>query len=408
MLRSSLLALWLVRHSERGVNQRARRRRRIADGDLSPPRQKPCRTASSQQLQDAFITMAANLRETHDALDRQIEQERRMREELQSLQRQVIRQERLAAIGVLVSGVAHELNNPLQAILGTAELLERAAGSQPRRSKRSRFIKTQSRRAREIIRNLSRFSSQQTGPPALVDLRDVVTAVVQLRQRDLETWRSRSTSSITTTRRCYANFTELQQVVLNFVINAQQAIEAGRPHRRAASSSASSTPGKGAARSAGRWARRGARGRTEAVPAVLHDQAGRQGHRLGLSVSYGIIESYGGDDRLSRERLGRRHVLLRAARRPSPRPGRPRPDGAPTPGQPDDRPPLLHRPYLQAFDATVERVEPRGGRIARHARSHRLLSDVRRPAVRHRDARTARVVDVVDEEDGTIAHVDST
>jgi signal transduction histidine kinase len=47
-----------------------------------------------------------------------------MREELQSLQQQVIRQERLAAIGVLVSGVAHELNNPLQAILGFAELLQ--------------------------------------------------------------------------------------------------------------------------------------------------------------------------------------------------------------------------------------------------------------------------------------------
>ena len=47
-----------------------------------------------------------------------------MREELESLQRQVIRQERLAAIGVLVSGVAHELNNPLQAILGFAELLQ--------------------------------------------------------------------------------------------------------------------------------------------------------------------------------------------------------------------------------------------------------------------------------------------
>ena len=45
-------------------------------------------------------------------------------EELQSLQQQVIRQERLAAIGGLVSGVAHELNNPLQAILGFSELLQ--------------------------------------------------------------------------------------------------------------------------------------------------------------------------------------------------------------------------------------------------------------------------------------------
>ena len=77
------------------------------------------------ELQEAFITMAANLRAARDALDRQVEQERKMREMLQSLQRQVVRQERLAAVGVLVSGVAHELNNPLQAILGTAELLER-------------------------------------------------------------------------------------------------------------------------------------------------------------------------------------------------------------------------------------------------------------------------------------------
>ena len=47
-----------------------------------------------------------------------------MRREVQSLQQQVIRQERLAAIGVLVSGIAHELNNPLQTISGFSELLQ--------------------------------------------------------------------------------------------------------------------------------------------------------------------------------------------------------------------------------------------------------------------------------------------
>ena len=60
-----------------------------------------------------------------------------MREELQSLQRQVIRQERLAAVGQLVSGVAHEINNPLQAILGFAELLQMQRGRARRGQSRS-------------------------------------------------------------------------------------------------------------------------------------------------------------------------------------------------------------------------------------------------------------------------------
>src|SRR5207302_11453056 len=131
--------------------------RRIADGDLSPPVRTAVPNLELAQLQDAFITMAANLREAHNALDRQVEQERKMRETLQSLQRQVVRQERLAAVGVLVSGVAHELNNPLQAILGTAELLERRPELSADAREEIAFLKTQSGRAREIIRNLSRF-----------------------------------------------------------------------------------------------------------------------------------------------------------------------------------------------------------------------------------------------------------
>src|SRR5438105_1644055 len=177
--------------------------------------------------------MAANLREAHHALDRQVEQERRMREMLQSLQRQVVRQERLAAVGVLVSGVAHELNNPLQAILGTAELLERHRELGAEALEEVAFVKTQSGRAREIIRNLSRFSSQQSGPPALVDLRDVIAEVVQLRRRDLDASAIGLDVEFSSTRPVYANFTELEQVTLNFVINAQQSIESdGRQEGR--------------------------------------------------------------------------------------------------------------------------------------------------------------------------------
>src|SRR5207245_1058798 len=161
------LVLWLAHQLARQLDRLRSAVRRIAEGDLSPPARARVPNLELAQLQDAFITMANNLRDTRDALDRQIEQERKMSETLQSLQRQVVRQERLTAVGLLVSGVAHELNNPLQAILGTLELLERHPGLTPDVLDEVAFVKTQSGRAREIIRNLSRFSIQQTGGPTM-------------------------------------------------------------------------------------------------------------------------------------------------------------------------------------------------------------------------------------------------
>src|SRR5205085_9997951 len=144
------------------------------------------------------------------------------------------------------------------------------------------------------LRHLSRFSSQQSGPPALVDLREVVDEVVQLRKRDLDSSGIALSVEAQTERKVYANFTEVEQVTLNFVINAQQSIEA-------------------AARQRGRILIRvfdaGKRVRLEVQddgPGVAPEDEPKlfqpffttkpvgKGTGLGLSVSYGIIESYGG------------------------------------------------------------------------------------------------------------------
>jgi C4-dicarboxylate-specific signal transduction histidine kinase len=288
------LALWISRLFVRDLKRLRNAAQRIADGDLSPATRNPAPNLELAQVQDAFANMATKLRETRDALDRQFEQERKMHEMLQSLQRQVVRQERLAAVGQLVSGVAHELNNPLQAILGTVELLERHEDLRPEVLGEIAFVKTQSGRAREIIRNLSRFSSQQTGPTTLVDMRDVIAEIVLLRKADLDKASIALDIETSSVRKVNANFTELEQVTLNFVFNAQQAIE-------------------GVQRSPGRILIRltdnGENVRLEVGdngPGVRLDDEPKlfqpffttkpvgEGTGLGLSVSYGIVDSYGG------------------------------------------------------------------------------------------------------------------
>ncbi len=267
---------------------------RIAAGDLSPPALRSVPNLEMSELQASFVTMAAKLREARDTLDRQFAQERRMLEAVQSLQRQVVRQERLAAVGLLVSGIAHELNNPLQAILGTIEVMEHDPGVPADVLGDIALVKAQSNRARDIIRNLSRFSKQKPGPPTLVDLRDVISSVVQLRKRELDSAAIALDVETASVRKVLAAFAELEQVLLNFVVNAQQAIE-------------------GSGRKSGRilikLADVGKKVRLEVWddgPGVPEDDEQKlfqpffttkpvgTGTGLGLSVSYGIVDAYGG------------------------------------------------------------------------------------------------------------------
>jgi C4-dicarboxylate-specific signal transduction histidine kinase len=284
---------WLLRAYTSAFDRALVFTKRVAGGDLSPLEPIAMPSREMDQIQRSVIVMVDRMREAHDAIAAQVTEERRIRQELESLQRQVIRQERLAAIGVLVSGVAHELNNPLQAILGFAELLQLRTDLPEDVRQELALIQKESSRASAIIRNLSRFTRQQTMEPTHVRLRDVVASVIELRQRKLEEERIDLHLVQPGDPSALAVFAELQQVVLNFVINAEQAVM-HRDGRHLISIRVEEDNG---------------RGRLEVRdngPGVPPDDEAKlfqpffttkpvgEGTGLGLSVSYGIIQSHGG------------------------------------------------------------------------------------------------------------------
>ena len=267
--------------------------KRVSRGDLTALQTKPMPTAEMHRLQETVASMITNLQKARTSIAAQVDDERRMREELQSLQQQVIRQERLAAIGVLVSGVAHELNNPLQAILGFAELLQMQKDMPEQARSDLTLIQKESARASAIIRNLSRFGRQMS-EPSPVRLRDVVASVLELRQRKLEELNIDVEVDDKSQGVVMAIFTELQQVVLNFAINAEQALILGESQARSVVIRTGDRDG---------WAWIEVEDSGPGVPAEHEAKLFQpfyttkpvgEGTGLGLSVSYDIIRSHNG------------------------------------------------------------------------------------------------------------------
>ena len=267
--------------------------KRVSRGDLSPLEPHPMPTAEMEHLQQTVSGMITNLQSARESIAAQVDDERRMREELQSLQQQVIRQERLAAIGVLVSGVAHELNNPLQAILGFAELLQMQKDMPESARADLTLIQKESVRASAIIRNLSRFGRQMSEPTP-VKLRDVIASVMELRQRKLEELNIRVEVDEKSVAPVMAIFTELQQVLLNFAINAEQSIVHSGTGKRQVVIRSGDRDG---------WAWLEAEDSGPGVPPEHEAKLFQpfyttkpvgEGTGLGLSVSYDIIRSHRG------------------------------------------------------------------------------------------------------------------
>jgi signal transduction histidine kinase len=147
-------------------------------------------------------------------------------ENLKRLQTQFVQSEKLASLGQLAAGAAHEINNPLTAILGYADLLmeDGAAGEKARSI--AEKIREQARRTRTLVTNLLSFARQVPAERTLLDVNAVVTSAVQLRRLDLRGKNIKIellTESILPGVRGDPN--QLLQVFFNVISNAVEAME---------------------------------------------------------------------------------------------------------------------------------------------------------------------------------------
>jgi two-component system NtrC family sensor kinase len=141
------------------------------------------------------------------------------------LQQQLIQSEKLSAIGELISGIAHELNNPLTGVMGYSQLLQLREDLDDRAKENLHKINNLALRCQRIVQNLLFFARKQKPERTLTDINEIIEKTVELRSYELQVNNIEIHRNLDRNLpKTIADAHQLQQVFLNIITNAEQAM----------------------------------------------------------------------------------------------------------------------------------------------------------------------------------------
>jgi PAS domain S-box-containing protein len=234
----------------------------------------------------AFKQMHQEIVEANDRLKEKME-------ELRLAQEQLIQAEKLSALGELISGVAHELNNPLTGVMGFSQLLM-ASNCDEKMGRTLAKINSEATRCQKIVQNLLTFARRHAAEQGPVQINEILDATIDLRAYQLKVDNIEIVRELDENLpRTTGDFHQLQQVFINIINNAHQAM----------------LEAHGRGRLIIRTERDADRIRIRFIddgPGIPEDKIGKifdpffttkepgRGTGLGLSLSYGIVSEHEG------------------------------------------------------------------------------------------------------------------
>ncbi len=228
------------------------------------------------------------------------------------LEKQLVQSEKLSSIGKLVSGVAHELNNPLTAIMGYSQLLSINADLSPKSLGMAQKIQTSAERCKKIVENLLSFARRRTPEKCAVDVNRLLDRTLDLRSYDLLVNNIEIKRNYDTKMRPTAGDPDqLQQVFLNLINNAFDAMYEANARGIVEVRTYESPDafiniefidnGPGVPESL----------RSKIFDPFVTTKPVGKGTGLGLSLSYGILQAHGGSIRIDERYAGGARFILR-------------------------------------------------------------------------------------------------